>query len=363
MTAERPFLFHVDPSWRRDGIHTFLLNPWWGNPYDIKSVIARDMFDHYAPDTRQYGITDDIDAADMVLAPYRHNWLMRTDSALLATCIQTARTANLPLLVDGMGDIEHPVEAPGVNVFVLRYSGYRFLPDPTRVQAPLTVDDLLERCRDGVLEIRKKQEGKPKVGFAGWATLTLSQRLKTLIKELPVRARAVLNPKYRTCTKGVLWRVRALSLLGRSPLVSLIAKERKTFSASPKTVGGDMRELREEMVRVILESDYALDVRGDGNNSGRLFEILSLGRIPVILDTERILPFADRVDYSSFALIVDFRDLPRLPERIAEFHESISPERFEEMQRNARSAFVQYFRVDAIMKTLVPELRVRIASR
>ena len=123
-----------------------------------------------------------------------------------------------------------------------------------------------------------------------------------------------------------------------------------------------MQKLREEMLDTILGSDYALDVRGDANDSTRLFEILSLGRIPVIVDTERNFPFSDKVDYSSFALIVDFRDIKKLPERIAEFHKNISPERFEEMQRNAREAYVKYFRIDALMRPLSEELRARLTS-
>ena len=123
-----------------------------------------------------------------------------------------------------------------------------------------------------------------------------------------------------------------------------------------------MRKLQEEMVDTILQSDYALDVRGDANDSTRLFEILSLGRIPVIIDTERNFPFSDKVDYSSFALIVDFRDIHYLPERIAEFHKNISSERFEQMQRNARDAYINYFRIDALMRPISGELRARMSS-
>lgn len=123
-----------------------------------------------------------------------------------------------------------------------------------------------------------------------------------------------------------------------------------------------MEKLREEMVETILESDYALDVRGDANDSTRLFEILSLGRIPVIVDTERNFPFSDKVDYASFALIVDFRDINHLPERITEFHKNISPERFEEMQRNARDAYVTYFRIDALMRPITEELYEKLSG-
>ena len=352
-------VLYVDPAWKRKGIHTPLLNPWWGNLIDEASIFARQMFDTYALDTSVYTITDEKKAADMVLAPYRHNWMLSYDPELLTACMRVAREENLPLLLDGVGDIEHPVDIE--NTFVLRFGGYHFIPERGRITVPPFTDDLLERTRDGQLEIRKKGEGKPVVGFAGWSSLSTKQFLRTIIKELPVRLRGVFDSRYRACTKGVLWRRRAIGILQRSSLISFNLRARSSFSASHKTAKGDMRTLREEMVDTILQSDYALDVRGDANNSTRLQEILSLGRIPVIVDTERNFPFADKVDYSSFALIVDFRDLNCLPEKIAEFHKTVSPERFEQMQRNARDAYVKYFRIDALMRPIVEELRVQLS--
>ncbi|MDE1919375.1 MAG: exostosin family protein [Patescibacteria group bacterium] len=362
MTDTTKLSLYVDPAWRRAGAHhTPLLNPWWGNPYGEESLFAKQMFDAYSCDTDYYTVTDDVRKADLVLAPYRQNWLLRFDKTLLATCISTARANGRPLLVDGSGDIEESIN--DTDIYVLRYGGYRFIHEPGRIQIPLYVDDLLERCRGGTLDIRKKGPGKPVVGFAGWAKLSPAQRARTIIKELPVRLRSIFDSRLRACTKGVLWREKAIGILKRSPQVTLSLRTRGSFSANTRTAEGDLRTLQEEMVGTILGSDYALDVRGDANNAARLFEILSLGRIPVIVDTERIFPFADKVDYSSFALIVDSRDLGRLPERIAEFHGRISPERFEEMQRNAREAFVRFFRIDAIMRSVVPDLRARLAAR
>ena len=355
MTPTNHLTLYVNPSWRRSGIHTPLMNPWWGNPNEESSVLAKQFFDTYSFDTAYYTITDNLEKADIVFAPYRHNWLLQFDTALLAECVHSAHVANLPMLVDGCGDVEHPLDVE--NAYILRIGGYRFMRKRGRIQIPPLADDLLERYKRGRLDIRKKTEGKPTVGFAGWTRISPTQYLRTVIKELPVRLRGVIDMRYRACSKGVLWRQRAIEILQYSPLVVFTLRARSSFSASPKTAEGDMSKLREEMVETILQSDYALDVRGDANDSTRLFEILSLGRIPVIVDTERNFPFSDKVDYSSFALIVDFRDIDRLPERIAEFHKNISPERYEQMQQNARDAYVNYFRIDALMRPIVDELR------
>lgn len=351
---------YVDPAWRRWGIHSPLLNPWWGNPIVEASIFAKQLFDTYSFDTAYYTVTDDIQDADMVFAPYRHNWLLQFDTNLLAECIHAAQAAKLPFLIDGCGDVEHPFDVE--NAYILRIGGYRFMSERGRIQIPPLADDLLERCRDGKFTIREKGEGKPRVGFAGWAKLSPIQYLRTVIKEFPVRLRSISDSRYRACIKGVLWRQKAIGILRQSPLVRFHFRTRSSFSASHKTAEGDMQKLQEEMIDTILQSDYALDVRGDANDSTRLFEILSLGRIPVIVDTERNFPFSDAVDYSSFALIVDFRDIERLPERIAEFHKHISPERFAEMQQNARNAYVKYFRIDALMRPIIEELQAKMSS-
>ncbi|MCC6290737.1 exostosin family protein [Candidatus Nomurabacteria bacterium] len=360
MTAINQLRLYVNPKWRRKGIHTPLLNPWWGNPHEEASIFSKLMFDSYSFDTSLYVVTDDVSTAEMVLPPYPHQWFLRHDTELFDECVKIASECNLPILIDGLGDIEHPIEVK--NAYILRYGGYHFLPERGRIVVPLHVDDLLERCCGGRFDVRKKKVGKPIIGFAGWTELSFSQYLRTIIKELPVRLLGVFDTRYRACTKGILWRQKTIKILQKSGQVRLNLRTRRSFSASPKTAEGDMKKLREEMVDVILQSDYALDVRGDANNSARLFEILSLGRIPIIVDTERNFPFSDKIDYASFAVMIDFRELNNLPSRIAEFHDNISPEHFEQMQKNAREVFVRYFRIDAIMRSLVEDLHTRISS-
>jgi hypothetical protein len=335
--------------------------PFWGNPMVKESIFAKQFHDTYSFDTKYYNTTDDLTLADMVFAPYSHNWLLQYDSDLFDECVRVSRESGLPLLVDGIADVEYPIDVE--NSYVLRYGGYRFLPERGRIQIPPLADDFLERYKGGVLEIRKKREGKPSIGFAGWAVLSPMQYLRTIIKEIPIRLRSTIDTRYRACIKGVLWRQKAIKILKKSPLLIFNLLARNSFSANPKTAQGDMHTLREEMINSILENDYALDVRGDANDSTRLFEILSLGRIPVIVDTERNFPLKDRVDYSSFALIIDFRDIDHLPKRIAEFHKNISPEHFEQMQRNARNAYVNFFRIDALARSLMKDLQSKLVPR
>lgn len=362
MKAPIAFLtLYVNPAWNKSDIFSPLLFPFWGNPLREFNLFAKELFDSFSFDTDYYGITDDITKADAVFLPYRQAWAVRRFPGLLEECALAAKAANLPLFVDGLGDGEHPLGID--NAYVMRYGGYRFLTqeqselglpshirwEPNRIEVPTQADDLWLRCVGGDFSPRKKQEGKPIVGFAGQVQTTFKNMLHRRLDELPIYLRGIFDDHYMAMSEGIFWRRHALSILKNSRLVEGNLTGRNFFSGGGKQVEGKMKGLQKEFVDIILNSDYAIDIRGYANASVRLFEILSLGRIPVILDTERILPFKDEVDWGAFSLIVDFRDIRKLPQIIADFHASLSSEKFEGMQRAARNAFVNHFRVDAQM--------------
>lgn len=359
---------YVDPAWKRGDVWSPLMYPFWGNPLTEAHLFAKELYDSFSYDTRLYGITEKIEEADMVFAPYRQAWMRRHAPALLEECVRVARQAKLPLLIDGVADGEHPLHLP--NVYVLRIGGYRFLEqgmsewglpphigwEQNRVMIPTQADDLLARCRSGVFKPRSKGEDKPIVGFSGMVRTTLKNMVHERLNERSLYARSLFDRRYLAMSTGIFWRQKALRALQRSSHVMTSFKPRDFYSGSTGNARMGLRELQGEFVENVLSSDYALDVRGYANASVRLYEILSLGRIPLILDTERNFPFSDEVDYRRFSLIVDFRDIRRLPSIVADFHASLSPKQFEEMQKAAREAFVKHFRVDAQMPHIIRSL-------
>ena len=64
-------------------------------------------------------------------------------------------------------------------------------------------------------------------------------------------------------------------------------------------------ELRAEFVDNIVQNIYTMCVRGAGNFSLRFFEVLSAGRIPLIIDTDLPLPMTDVIDYKKFCVFID----------------------------------------------------------
>lgn len=357
MSTSKKLLFYVDPAWRSMGPHIPLLYPFWGNALDREwTPFQWQLFDTYQFNTALYGVTDSPEEADVVCMPYSHNVVLRYKPEMLEWCAAAAKKYNKPLLIDGMGDIEYPVTVP--NAIVLRYGGYRFEKKDNEIHLPLYADDLLERYRKGVLAHRPKT-AVPVIAFVGWASLSSMQQLRAMVKELPQRLRALVDSRFGAKKKGIFFRRKVLRVLQHSALVKAHFLVRASYSAHRGTASKDPAVLREEFIEVMEQSDYCLDVRGDANASIRLFEILSLGMIPVIVDTERNLPFSDRVDYSSFSLIADFRTIDTLPEQISAFHKNVSQEQLDHMRQKAREAYVTCFRVDALMPHLIQEIKKR----
>jgi hypothetical protein len=213
----------------------------------------------------------------------------------------------------------------------------------------------LETYFNGELQIREKK-GLPIIGFTGWADIPLKSRIKLFIKEIPVRALNLFNTKYGALKKGILFREEALKILKKSPAVQPNFIIRKFYSGHIKTIQGDFQTSRREFIDNIINSDYVLCVKGDGNFSTRFYEVLSMGRIPLFIDTETVLPLEDVINYKDFCVFVDFRNIDNIDKILADFHKNLTNEQFEEMQKKARSAFENYLRTDRFTKYLMEKL-------
>jgi len=348
-------IFYINPQLKvKDVAHIPLLYPFWGVPLTDRSPYNKELFSKYNFDTQYYDIADAIEDADFVLIPYPYNKLKKKHPELIVAFVKEAHDNNKPILIDGVGDIELPIDIK--DAYILRYGGYRFENDKYRIQIPPYADDLLALHYSGNHTLRDKQE-VPTVGFAGWSSLSRKQYFKNAIKELPYQVKGFFNKKYQACRKGVTFRAQAIKLLEKSDKVNTKFLKRSSYSAHTKTAEKPMEELRKEFIENIYNNDYTLNVRGDANASARLFETLALGRIPLFVDTECILPLSDIIDYKSFCFIIDFREIKNIGEKLREFHNAISNEEFKQMQRRARGAYEKYFRVDSLTQHIMDRLR------
>ncbi len=340
-----------------DVSHSPLLYPFLGVIHKASNPMVSFALARYGYNGEGFEIVEDIKDADYAMIPHAYWGLRKKHPDVLKTMVALANQHHKPILIDGSGDQEFPIRIP--NSVVLRIGMVRFASLPNELSIPVIAEDLLETECDNVLTLRAKQE-KPSLAFSGWAKLPFISYVKATIKAAPYRMLALLNWRYGAYEKGVLVRMAVIRSLTRATRIIPNFIIRSSYSANKKTVQGDMQQVRKEFVENLLHSDYALSIRGDANADTRFYEAISLGRIPVFVDTERVMPFEDVIEYKSFCVYIPFRDRFNIERILADFHASLTPEQFDAMQKKAREVFQNYLRNDAATKHIARALRTRL---
>ncbi|MBM3230723.1 exostosin family protein [Candidatus Peregrinibacteria bacterium] len=297
-------------------------------------------------------IVDRVEDADCVLLA--HNWpSLKGHRGFVHAQAKLAADHRKHLIVFWHGDSDAPVDIPGAIVF--RTSLYRYCTRANEIAMPAYGEDLLG---SDTLTLREKHAGPPVVGFCGWAKYKNTKNMfGTLALNSLVRFGSVMGPEGMLAhRKGLSFRREAIAVLGTSDAVKCAFLLRSSYSGHSKTIGMDPENARREYRENLLGSDLALCVKGDGNYSYRFYEALSLGRIPLLIDTQCVLPLEETIDYRSFVLRVDYRELERLPDIIERWWNEIRPDEFTAMQKKAREAYEKYLRVDAFLRFVVHQL-------
>jgi hypothetical protein len=102
----------------------------------------------------------------------------------------------------------------------------------------------------------------------------------------------------------------------RAPQVRSDFVRRNRYRAGNLDREGAYNTFRENL----LANEYTLCVRGTGNFSARLYEALSAGRVPVLVDTGAVLPLEGAVDWSAHLVLLDRSCPDRWPEQVVGFH-------------------------------------------
>jgi hypothetical protein len=259
--------------------------------------------------------------------------------------LDRAADAGTTVIVWVDGDQEIDLDHPAAFLFEQGPSASR-RPAHARVAAwPVLVHDYVAELYDGVLEPRPRGD-RPVVGFCGQAAATAGGRARLLAIKLRDRARHATGRTDRLpapLTSHLRLRRRALDVLAGDPRIDTDFIVRDEYRAG-------VRSLEERVDRTqsssaaffdnIARTQYTVCLRGGGNFSKRLYEVLCLGRLPVIVDTDQLLPWHDRVDWAALTVVVDHRELDQLADRVVAHHAGLDDAAFADAQRAARELWV-----------------------
>lgn len=290
--------------------------------------------------------------ADYILIPHNYFGAMRKNRGYLRECERLSAESGKKLLLFAYGDSDEEIPFPDAIIF--RSSQYRYKKKKNEIMMPAYVEDLgmSEFLAPGVPRAPRPLAIKPVVGFCGWAAFSSWRNaVKTYVKAYVLTyVSSVGRPDVLAKKKGLLFRKEVLEILRKSKNIEPNFVIRDFYSHHKATIKIPPEQARREYVENILGSDLSLAVKGDGNYSLRFYEILSLGRVPVLIDTDCVLPLEHVIAYDEFILRIPYRDISRSDEIITDFWGNLTEEKFAEMQKKAREAFEKYLRIDAFFR-------------
>lgn len=282
--------------------------------------------------------------ADFFAIPFEYFFVKRYRPEYLARVYRAAKeTGKKVLLFDYTDYVDRTPELPP-HAILFRASAYRHHLGPHEVVMPYFVEDFGKTILPHAAKLAKAV-----IGFCGLSRYgSGKQALKAWLKWRGFKSLLSLRgdslPPVHA--PGISWRRRALSALRSSNAIDVKVIERASYSLHQGSVSGDPARLRAEYQENMAASTLALCVRGDANASQRFYEALSAGRVPLLLDTDSVLPLEGVAPYEKCLIRVPHNEVALLPGRAAAWHAAQTAASFLEVGKEAKNLFQNYLRLD-----------------
>lgn len=316
--------------------YTEMLYPNLGNT-EAPNAFGEKIFDSVTvPFVDRVELVED---ADYICIPHNYNYIKK-NREYIEEFVKIAESSHKKILVFFPGDSDEDVSIPYSIVF--RNSQYGYKKKVNEIITPAYSIDLAL----GMPIIPREKGDVPVIGFCGWATYKSAREWISYI---------IGYIKRGVHKKGLYYRRKVLAYIQKSNEVISNFIIRSSYSGSAKTIGIDPVTARREYRENMINSDFILAPKGDGNFSLRFFEALSLGRIPLLIDTDCPLPLSHEIDYSRCVLKVDHTNISTIATTTRNFYNSLSPEEYRSRQMYAREIYEKYLKIDVFFRYVMTQ--------
>ena len=301
---------------------------------------------------QEFYITPKFFEADLVILTMSWNYYYKKNKKEQALhFIEQAKQAKKTVWVSLLGDFG--LEFPNFNnIIVFRSSGYFSKLPSWHKGLPVFITDPFKyqyfKRNVGIPEYKDK----PKIGFCGLASnnglTTFQQLVKTVVKNIGYYLKIYKQTPEALVVAPYL-RYKCLKQLQASSRLETKFIIRKKYRAGAKTKK-DRDQSTKEYFNNILESQYVLCVRGAGNFSTRFYETLAMGRIPVYLDSDGLLPLSKIIDWKKHVVWVDWHERFNIAEKIIDFHKSLNEESMQALGASNRALWESNLQTGGFLK-------------
>ncbi len=330
----------------------------------------RDTFCHGMDFGASYVLVDDVAQSDFILFPYAWDSEFSDRWGPENKRIeQASRHWKVPVVCHGeTGDVLHPAQAalPFVNGVYLSQTLVRSRKPSHALGASYFIPDCRAHyARDPApLEV----SNNPSVGFCGVAAPFQTENNKTRVFDclrlgLTYLTQFGVDPealarRFKNNTKHA-YRVRLIQQFKKNSVIECDFSLRKVGGLvdNSYTNKKDTDAYNVDFYRNLETNLYNICCRGTENYSVRFYETLCMGRIPIIVDTDMVLPFDDRIDYRKHCVWIDRKDIHRSGEILLEFHKERGPKGLVELQQANRDLWASHLSHRSYYKQLVYSFR------
>ena len=343
-----------DKNYRRDLFP--LLKPF----YKQSDFTDKQRIEFYGVSDNDYTFVDKIEDAEFVILTM--SWLYykltnKTEQAI--KFIEEANQLNKKVLISIPSDfgIDFPKH---LNVIVIREQGYRSKLNDNHQCIPVLIPDPLKKHYQTTQVFKRPYTVTPTVGFCGQADSRMTEAFNESFK---IFARNMLyyfkirfkTPHQLIATKYL--RSKLVDTLQDSPKINANFIIRKAHRAGVEFLKTkDTHKSTLEFFDNIKDSDYVLCARGVGNFSVRLYETLAMGRIPVFVNTDCMMPHDTYFNWKNYVVWVEYKDRHRIADKVAEFHANLNEESLNDFFIGNRKLWENKLKLDSYFKTLFNHL-------
>jgi hypothetical protein len=118
-----------------------------------------------------------------------------------------------------------------------------------------------------------------------------------------------------------------------------------------------------EMLKDVAAHDYGLAVRGLGNFSYRLYEVLAAGRRPLMIDSGAVLPRARAVAWDRLVVRVPRGRIARAGRQLAVQHGALDASSWALLQAECRASWLRHLSVAGFLGNVVDQVLAQLEGR
>ncbi|PKQ46740.1 exostosin domain-containing protein [Confluentibacter flavum] len=271
--------------------------------------------------SQNLSITENLKDADCIILPMSWNYYYNSQKIEDVLNFYKKSPHNLPVVSFVFGDfgVKVPKQFKGI---VFRTSGRKSKLPKNHRGIPIFVNDPIKTYFASEAIIKKTVSKTPIVGFCGQANgfgiQTMKQLFKTVLKNL-MSSFGFRQIDVDQLMSTTFFRWNILMTLKRSNKITCNFIIRNRYRAGV-TIKKETHQTTLQFYENIKESDYIVCMRGRGNFSTRFYETMAMGRIPIFVNTDCLLPLEEVINWKEHLVWVDYNERHLIAEKVAEFH-------------------------------------------